>query len=182
MNGLGAQVNREDILGLIEWTGWIVAPTKQLLPESEEGRQTAWRPCQRSDPKSESSSPEAPRGSSWLRLTSLSQSSDSDSPWWLCTPLSSQHASVLLAVTSAVTFPCPPRALVWFSFWWPECIPIACHWNPPFEDLPGCNPPVSGLPVFSSSRRALDANRHHLSPRNKPWRHSGSLTGRSRRS
>lgn len=51
----------------------------------------------------------------------------------------------------------------------------------PFEALPGCNLSVtdvsilvSGLPVFSSS---LDAHRHHLSFRNKPRRHTGSLTG-----
>lgn len=54
----------------------------------------------------------------------------------------------------------------------------------PFEALPGCNLSVtdesilvSDLLVFSSSRRALDAHRHHLSFRNKPRRHTGSLTG-----
>lgn len=31
--GVGG-MSREDILGLIEWTGWIMAPAKQFLPET----------------------------------------------------------------------------------------------------------------------------------------------------
>jgi hypothetical protein len=27
-------MSREDILGFVEWTGWIMAPAKQFLPAS----------------------------------------------------------------------------------------------------------------------------------------------------